>query len=77
MVHKILTDYRDDGIIEVAIDLSDSPLGEFDHTAYVNFHADGSVTIPFSGDRRVIVSADGVEVRRENDVLAHFNHEEV
>lgn len=76
MRHKILTDYRDDGIVEVAIDLTNSDLGKFEHTAYVHFLEDGSVRIPFSGDRHVIVGENGVSIMLESETLAYFAHEE-
>lgn len=75
--HKILTDYREeDQAVEVAIDVTDSPLGSFEHSAYVRFMPDGSIIVPFSGDRHVLVNDQGVSVKCEDEVLAHFDHEE-
>lgn len=75
MVHKLLTDHRDDDLLEVAIDVSGSPLGEFEPAAYVLFNAEGHIIVPLSGDRRIVVTSDSIRLMREDEVLAQFEHE--
>lgn len=75
--HKLLTDVRDDDLLEVAIDVSGSLLGDFVPSGYVLFNEKGDIIVPFSGDRRVLVSENGVSVLDgADDVLAFFPHDE-